>query len=443
MRSNLAEKEIQKDSSGVIALSGLSHKTGGVDLREQFALKEDQYPLALQEILQGSDVSEAVVVSTCNRVEIIAATDSSAGERFTAHVEDVLEKLSGLSRGKFRENLYHLRGESAVGHVFRVASGLDSLVPGEPQILGQLKSAFALAHEHGATKTLLNHLFQRAFGVAKSVRSRTEIGKRAVSVCYAARELAQKIYADLSKQRVMLIGAGEMGTLALKHFQSAGAHQFFLANKTLSRAADLAGEVGGVALGLDAIEEFLPQADIVIGAATLERGMDALLTESMVREALQDRPGQPQLLIDLAVPRNFDSAIGQLNDAFLFNVDDLEGVVQENLETRRGALDQAELIVGEEVLKFLSWMQRRSVEPVIKQTLEDFDHLRSEEVLKALRRLDRGALSAEQQIEIEKVIEQLSQTLLAKVLHQPIRVLKAQATEDPQLLEIFREFFKR
>jgi len=425
-----------------IRLSGLSHKSMAIDLREKFSVSKERCVESLQNVLNIPCVEEAVVLSTCNRVEVVTTLeDCRDSEALQQNLETFFEQLSGLPRGQFAEHLYHLRGDEAVTHLFRVASGLDSMVLGEPQILGQVKTAYEVAQEQGATRTLLNRAFHRAFGVAKTVRTETNIGRNAVSVCYAAKELAVQIFGELKDVRVMLIGAGEMGRLSVKHFRSAGVRQFFLVNKTLEKAVELAEEVDGVALSLANLPDFLPQADIVLGAVTLGQGAAPILTRESLKTALRSRHAEPQFLIDLGVPRNFSDDIADLPDAFLYNLDDLQGVVEKNFDARQLELERAQVLVTEEAQKFTHWLQARALDPEIKELFDRYGEFQESEVEKTMRRLRHSNLTQDQLSEVESAVRDLSRALISKSLHQPVETLKRLGAWDRTVVEVFRNLF--
>ena len=286
--------------------------------------------------------------------------------------------------------MYHLDQHKAVAHLFRVASGLDSMVPGEPQILGQLKDAFKHSMSFGATGELLNRLFQRAFGVAKSVRTQTGIGRNAVSVAFAGKELAARIFGDLSDASVMLLGAGDTGSLILKHLHKAGVERVYLANKTLERAAVLANEFNGVALDLGASWRVLPEIDIVVGACRLPLDSDPLISTEQVRAAQRERRGKPQFFIDLSVPRNFSQDLNELADVFLYNIDDLQGVVAENMGAREQEQVRASHLIDEQVERFNEWIASRAAFPLIKGARSKSEEFRRVELAKTLRRMRRA-----------------------------------------------------
>lgn len=435
MSTNTARSLITLPSHGnVIRLSGINHRSAPLALRERFSVMEQQQDSLLRQTLDRPEITEAVIVSTCNRVEIVASTPPDAEEAFRESVDLLLENHAGVPRSEFTPSLYQYQRDSAVTHLFRVAAGLDSLVPGEPQVLGQLKRAYVLAKAQGATRALLNRLFHRAFGVAKAVRTNTKIGHNAVSVCYAARELAEQIFGDLSKASVMLVGAGETGALALKHFRSAGVRRFYVANKTFSRAALLAESVGGAAIELSSIGSVLSQVDIIIGASSLGQDAEPIVKRSTAEQSLGERRGDPQFYIDLGVPRNFEPSIESIADAFLYNVDDLESVVQNNLDSREAEFSAAEVIVDEEVARFLSWLKTRSVEPTIRDLHRRYEQYRDVEVSRTLRRLRRRGFTEAQCLELEAALQDMGTALVRKTLHRPISALKhsTRLTSSPE-----------
>lgn len=457
---------------GSLVLAGVNHRSLTIDAREKLAIRPEHYREVLKLALACSGVEEAVVVSTCNRVELIAAVndpepdadpDDRGDEReveggvspsiyqgFTEQFESLLQRFSGHPPDSFREGIYALNNQQAVGHLFRVASGLDSLVPGEAQILGQLKVAYAEANACGATKTLLNKLFQRAFGVAKSVRSRTEIGRMPVSICFAARKLAEQVFGDLSQSSVLIIGAGETGGLMLKHLAAANVREIYVANKSWERAVQLCRPSGAIPVTLDRVSSILSQVDIVVGAVTLESAGDFLVTEELARTALRKRKSYTQLYLDLGVPRNIDPILGEIPNLFLYNIDDLQSVVQRNLDLRSTEAARAEEIIGAEVDKFSLWMSRRAFEPAIKELRDSILQLRSSEVARALKQLQRsrgdaGSGHADSGIAdnglARGVLERLVDSVLTKVLHNPVSVLRERGVHDEELVERFFELF--
>lgn len=428
---------LKKESSSPISVYGLNYKQTPVGIREKFSISKDEYAPVLKNIVGKQGVDEVVILSTCNRVEFVTACSEKTALDRNALAE-AIENISGISSEIFYKEAYLLQGSQAVSHVFKVAAGLDSMILGEPQILGQLKTAFKLAHEEGATSVYLNRLFQRAFGVAKAVRSNTKIAHHAVSVCYAAKELAQQIFGDLREASVLLLGAGDVGGLALQHFKGAGANKLFIANKTLANASQLADRFSAIPLALNQIDQVLSEVDIVIGACTLSREDSQVLNAEDVREASKKRLGQTQFYIDLGVPRNFDSKIAEIADAFLYTIDDLELVVSQNLGKRKLELSRAELIVGEAVKKYEDWLSQRALEPTIRALREKMMDDQKIEVEKTLKRIKRSGFGEQ---EIRNALEEMSSALIAKTLHQPITHLKQTAESDDNTASLIRDLF--
>ncbi len=446
MSTNAQQKHApEQNGQNVIRLAGINHRSAPLELRERFAVLEEQQDSLLRQSLDRPEISEAVILSTCNRVEIVVSTPPDADRAFRESVDSLFEIHAGISRAKFSGSLYQFESDSAITHLFRVAAGLDSLVPGEPQVLGQLKRAYVSAKGQGATSALLNRLFHRAFGVAKAVRTNTKIGQNAVSVCYAAKELAEQIFGDLSQASVMLVGAGDTGALALKHFRSAGVKRFYVANKTLSRAGLLAETVGGAAIELSSIPTVLPQVDIIIGASGISQDAAPIIARAAVEQAIEARRGDPQFFIDLGVPRNFDSSIEDISDAFLYNVDDLQAVVERNLSSRESEFAAAELIVDEEVSRFLAWLKTRSADPSIREVQRQYAGYRDVEVARTLRRLKSSGFNEEQCRELEAALKDMGTALVRKTLHQPITTLKhslsdAGALDEERAAARFRDY---
>lgn len=433
-----------------VVVSGMNHRSAGIEFREKFAVSSHNSQKTLSVVLQTPGIKEAVVVSTCNRVELITSIvpqhTRSPSPEISSHeirrtFQGIFEELSGLEGNRIAQNLYLYRDWDAVSHVFRVACSLDSMVVGEPQILGQLKEAYHLAQAVGATSALLNRLFHRAFGVAKVVRTKTNIGRNAVSISFAARELARKIFDDLGSATVMLLGAGEIGALTVKHFHSTGVKQIFVINRTVERAVDLASSIGAIPLRLEQLPQFLSQADIVIGTCMLSNESPPLVTQSMMKTALRHRPDKPQFFIDLSVPRNFSADLGDLPGVYLYNIDDLQEIVQNNLEGRTLEINHAEMLVNEEVERFFAWRNQQSVAPTIREFGHKLTVLKDNEIKTTLRRLRREGVSDNQQALFESALEDFSRALLAKTFHQPLTALKEHGTRDRALEELFRELF--
>lgn len=437
MPTNLAIAPMTDEKENPISVYGLNYKKTPVELREKLSLCKEEYAPALQALVSNGGIDEAVIVSTCNRVEFVTACSAKlkANEQV---LENLVENISGISKDIFSADAYSLKGSRAVSHVFKVAAGLDSMVIGEPQILGQLKDAFRLAQEEGVTSVYLNRLFQRAFGVAKEIRSSTKIGQNAVSVCYAAKELAQQIFGDLRDAKVLLLGAGDMGGLALQHFRSAGVSSLYIANKTLANASELADRFSAIPLSLSQVSQVISDVDIVIGACSLKKDDDHVISEDLALEASRERLGKTQFYIDLGVPRNFDSKISELSDAFLYTIDDLEAVVSNNLGKRMLEVKRAELIVDVAVEKYQSWLEQRAFEPTIKALRDKMIDHQKFEIEKTIKRLKKSSLSED---ELRAALEDMSLALISKTLHQPISHIKKSASAGENITSLIRDFF--
>lgn len=403
-----------------LLLVGLNHKTAPVKVRECLARPQERLAEELSGVLSLSGVREALLVSTCNRVELLAAVEDDPG--------DAAGRLAGwLVEGRQVQPqealacLYTHQDQEAVRHLFRVASSLDSLVLGEPQILGQIKQAYRSAAESGATGPVLNRLLHKTFQVAKRVRSETSIGGAAVSVAFAAVELGRRIFDRLEGLTALLIGAGEMAELAAEHLMANGVSRMLVANRTIARAVELAGRFGGgsqAAFGLDELEAALAESDIVISSTGAG---EPLITPELARRALRQRLGRPVFFIDIAVPRDVDPAVGRLDGCFVYDIDDLGQVVERNRAAREKAARAAERIVAEEVLKFQHWLESLRVAPTIAALTKKAEDLRAAEVARTLKSLG-GADPA-----TARALEALTRSLVKKLLHDPIMFLKEQS----------------
>ena len=371
-----------------LSLVGLSHKTAPVEIRERLAFDDQEISQALRSLIQYEDVSEALILSTCNRVEIVVDT---LGQD---EVQQFLCDYHNVSHRSINEYLYTLDNQAAIKHLFRVASSLDSMVVGEPQILGQVKEAYRVAANAGTVGGNIGSLMNRVFAVAKKVRTETGIANSAVSVGYAAVELARKIFGDLSGKSVMIIGASKMGELAAKHLQSAGVSMIMVTNRTFERAVELARSFEGAAIQFDHLYDHLAQSDIVISST----GSPSFVIEKRNAEQLiRRRKNKPIFLIDIAVPRDIDPAVNDIDNLFLYDIDDLQQVVDENLQERMKAAARAEQIVDSEVRSFCLKLEARGVVPTIRQLRETLETLRVEELSrhkKQLATMDESQLEA-------------------------------------------------
>jgi glutamyl-tRNA reductase len=416
-----------------LCITGLNHRTAPVSVRERLAFKDTDLPRALAVLTQQPGVREGLILSTCNRVEVAVAADDAADPKRS--VEAFLSNSQHLDPEWLRQYLYVFEGREAVRHLFRVAASLDSMVVGEPQILGQLKSAYSMAKESGSLAGFLDTVLSRAFNVAKRVRSETEIGVSAVSISYAAVELAREIFGSLKGKRVMLIGAGKMSELAGRHLKRSGVDQIIVTNRTLSRANEVAAMVQGAIVEYSEFRGRLKDVDIVI---TSSAAPGYLLAKDEMKSILAARKNRPMFLIDIAVPRNIDPAVNELDNVFVYDIDDLQKVVNENLKTRLNEAEDADKIVSEEVDRLESWMRTRQVGPVIVALQDQLEQLRVAEVEKMRSRL--GPLTAQQ----EQAVEALTRGIVNKIAHGPIAELRRHAGADngSPVLDAIRSMFR-
>ena len=355
-----------------LVLAGVNHRTAPVELREKLAYRIEDIPGALL-AMQAGGVKEALILSTCNRVEVTAALDDGYGT--DTLVTALLAHRNGVALEDLRPHLYLFEDKEAIRHLFRVASSLDSMIVGEPQILGQLKQAFAQARDQGTIGASLDAILTRAFNVAKRIRSETEIGQNAVSVSYAAVELAREIFGSLHKKRVLIIGAGKMSEGAARHLMRAGAAEILITNRTPERALDLARIFHGEVVRYEHFPQRLSEVDIVI---TSSAAPEYVLTRDLVRRAIEARKNQPMFLIDIAVPRNIEPTVDDLEHAFLYDIDDLQRLTDSNLRLRRGVAEQAESIVSDEVDRLEARLRERDVAPTIVSLQEQLETIRLE-----------------------------------------------------------------
>ncbi|MCP4114654.1 MAG: glutamyl-tRNA reductase [Desulfobacteraceae bacterium] len=414
-----------------IILIGLNHKTAPVELRECLAFAPDQTRDALETLQTQASVKEALIFSTCNRMEILfVPVDGNA----TDSVIRFLSENKKIPVPDFKDSLYIYEGDDAVKHLFRVASSLDSMIVGEPQILGQVKKAYKHTVANNGSGAILNRLMHKAFSIAKRVRKETGIGDNAVSISYAAVELANKIFSDLGKRSVMLIGAGEMAELAVEHLISNGVQTIIVANRTFANAVALAERFNGQAVKFEEMETFLKDVDIIISSTG---ATEFVLTKRQVKEAMGHRKNRPLFFIDIAVPRDLDPAINRLSNAYLYDIDDLQNLVNDNLEERNREALKGERLVEEAVIKFRWWLNNLSVVPTIKDIKEKLECIADAETDKTLSKLN--SLSPEE----ADAVKRMTRAIARKIMHDPILFLKntGDHRDDTHYLSAARHLF--
>ncbi len=402
-----------------LLLTGLNHRTAPVEVRERLAFEEQGIPEALDRLRQRPGLLEGMILSTCNRVEVAvtAEEETDAG----SVVEGFLAEARSVDRDWVSPHLYRYDGPDAIRHMFRVASSLDSMIVGEPQILHQMKTAYKVAKERGAVGGFLEQVLTKAFNVAKRVRSETEIGEKAVSVSYAAVKLAEEIFGSLKGQRVLVVGAGKMALSAVRHLRRAGVEEILVTNRTHERAVAVADEVAGRVIEYERFHEALPEVDILLassGAASF------IVTWEEMRKVISKRRNRPMFLIDIAVPRNVEPSVNELDNVFLYDIDDLGKVVDANLKGRMGVAEQAELIIGEEVTRMMTRLKDREASPAISLLREQVEQWRAAEIKRGRAKL--GELTPQQEEGIEEMMRRFSN----KVLHQLMNEMRSREKPD-------------
>ncbi|MGB1110099.1 MAG: glutamyl-tRNA reductase [Gammaproteobacteria bacterium] len=408
---------------------GINHNSAPVDIRERVAFGPDVIGSALSGLLDIPAVDEAAILSTCNRTELFI---SQGQETSTDEIIGWLSEFHQLDITHLAPVIYQHQDDAMVRHMLSVACGLDSMVLGEPQILGQIKDAYRIAHERGTTGSLLERLFQHTFSVAKQVRTDTAIGGSPVSMAFAAVSLSRQIFGSLEDQTGFMIGAGETIELAARHLAENGLSHLIVANRSLNRAHELAAQFRGYAISLDEIDDHLAEADVLIASTA---SPDIILKRDQVERAIRKRKHRPMFMVDLAVPRDIDPAIGEMDDVYLYSVDDLAQVVQEGMESRREAAEQARQIIETEATHFMAWMRSLDGVDTIRQMRGQAQAARDETLEKAMRQLRAGESP-------EQVLEYLANTLTNRLLHQPTAQLnQAARTERQDLVRAAREIF--
>jgi glutamyl-tRNA reductase len=415
-----------------LALIGVSHKTAPVEVRERLAFPSDKIRAALASLLERTHATEAMILSTCNRVEIVAhGPDAQL-------VQDFICEYHQISADDISKHVYSYKNADAIRHLFRVTASLDSMMLGEPQILGQVKEAYRLASEAGTIGSSLSPLLDRALAVAKRVRSETGISQSAVSISYAAVELARKIFGDLTGKTVMIIGASKMGELAAKHLKRNGVGSVLVTNRTFERAVEIAKIFEGAAIPFEHFTDHMEHADIVISSTGAPH---FIITRPLAEQVIRNRRNKPVFFIDIAVPRDVDPSVNDIDNAFVYDIDDLQQVIDANMKERMKEAGRAEEIVDHEVQAFCTRMQSREVAPTIVLLRETLDKVRREEIERYRRALRE--MPIEQQQATLAVIDQVTQSLMNKILHHPITLMK-EMSGDPdgaEFIETVRKIF--
>ncbi len=415
-----------------ILLVGVNHKTAPVEVRERLAFNDEACADGLRQLVDGEIVREGLIVSTCNRVEILGATSNDQLEFGAGRIAQFLDTTGSLPPGFLNAHLYSHANEEAVRHLFRVASSLDSMVVGEPQILGQVRHAYALGVEAGTVGRVLNRLVHQTFRVAKRVRSETGIAANAVSISYMAVELGKKIFHTLKGCSVLLIGAGEMAELSARHLVNAGADRVVISNRTEETARQLADEFGATTVPFDRLDDVLHEADVVICSTGAP---DYVVTEARTRTALERRRNRPTCFIDISVPRNIDPALSNIQNVFLFDIDDLESVITSNIREREREAERAELIVQSEVMQFQQKLRLMDIGPTIGALRQGFQEVARAEMTRQRKRL--GELTKDQ----ETAIESLLMSTVNKISHPLISQMRRfYESSEAELNEIPKDF---
>jgi len=416
-----------------LSLTGLNHNTAPVEVRERLAFKAELLPAALRELAGEPGVRESMILSTCNRVEIALAAEEDCDARRL--VEGFIGRARGVDPAWIGPYLYHYEDSDAIRHLFRVASSLDSMVVGEPQILGQLKDAYEAAKTSGTVNGLLEAALTRAFAVAKRVRSETEIGQAAVSVSYAAVEMAKQIFGSLKGKKVILIGAGKMSELAARHLERAGVAGILVTNRSPERARAMAEAFGGRIVEYTAFLAALPEVDVVIASSGAPH---YILKREDMKRVMAARRGRPMFLIDIAVPRNIEPSVNELDGAFVYDIDDLRKVVEANLGGRAEEAKAAERIVSDEVDRFLARLRAREMSPMIVSLQQQLESIRTGEIERVRGRL--GPLTPQQ----EEAIEALTRGIINKIAHGSITELRRSADHPhgAHLVDAVRRIFR-
>ncbi|MDC3423909.1 glutamyl-tRNA reductase [Aquibacillus sp. 3ASR75-11] len=415
-----------------ILVVGLNYRTTPVEIREKLTFQEQDLSQAMQELNNQKSVLENVILSTCNRTEIYAVVDQIHTGRY--YIKQFLMNWFGVDKDTFSSYLTIYEGDHALEHLFKVTCGLDSMILGETQILGQMKQSFLLAQEAGTTGTIYNQLFKQVITLAKRAHKETDIGANAVSVSYAAVELAKKIFGDLMNKHVVILGAGKMGELAAKNLQGSGVKKVTVINRTYAKAKLLATEFNGQAKTMDNLTETLKDADILISSTA---STEYVLTKKLLEPVQKQRKGRPLFLVDIAVPRDFDPSIGELDSVFLYDIDDLQGIVDANLESRKETAEAIELMIEAEIVQFADWLNTIGVVPIISALRSKASSIQTE-TMRSIERKMPNLTDRER-----KVLNKHTKSIVNQMLKQPILQAKELATDKDanKSLQLFTQIF--
>jgi len=414
-----------------ITLIGINHKTAPVALREILSFTGDEADIALHNLFQQPEIGELILFSTCNRMEILFIPIQGDGQDC---VKTFLSQFKSVPVDKFEDSLYTYTGDEAIQHIFRVGCSLDSMMVGEPQILGQVKKSYRNSVAANTSGVILNRLMHKAFNIAKKVRRETGIGDNAVSISYAATELASKIFSDISTRSVMLMGAGEMAELAVEHLISSGVKEIVVANRTFCNAVTLAEKFNGKAVKFEEMEEFLKEVDIIISSTG---ATEFILTAPQIKRIMRSRKNRPLFFIDIAVPRDLDPDINRISNCFLYDIDDLQEIVNGNIDERNKEAIKGERLVDEAVIKFRKWMDSLEMVPTIVAIRKKIDTIAQAEIKKTVGSMPH--LSPQD----HEAIQRMTRSIADKIMHDPIRFLKNMGNhrDDARYLNAARHLF--
>ena len=417
-----------------IFATGLNYKTAPVEIREKLSIKEEEIQSVLDKLSENQHIYEICLLSTCNRVEVYGVSDNL--EEAYKWILDVFSKISDLNKDILKNHIFFYKDREAIKHIFRVSASLDSMVIGEPQIVCQFKDSFSIARESKTVRHILTKLFDKALNVSKRIRTSTGISKRAVSISYAAVELAKKIFGDLSEKNVLLLGAGEMAELAARHLASTGVKHIFVSNRTFEKAVQLAEEFGGSAISFNKLYEFLPEADIIIVSTGAK---EPILRKEHFEKINKKRHGEPIFIIDISVPRNVSEDVNEIENIYLYNIDDLKSVVDKNLQERKVAAAAAEIMLEQEVAKFEKWLNQRKAAPAIAKVRNYADEVVKYQLEKLFSQMPY--LNEKERERIELAMK----SVINKILHRPTMYIKEKASseEGDLYIKMFEEMFSR